>query len=227
VLFRGVVIEGVTCAGKSALLGALLGHPAFVRRAGASSLVLTEHHTQRVLESLGPRANLRLDDHLTLLRSHVDYLAGIATSLDRMTRWTAERRTNARFLAILERFHLTHVIGYPHVQWQDVADLDATLATLGVHLCVLRLDPAELRRRIRSDRSAGWGTFLAEPGHRDAFTHAPDDDEKAEHFTRQQERLLTLAARSRMPRLELDTTTLSPAECARRVLDVLLGERER
>src|SRR5262245_2300961 len=95
-LFRGVILEGVTCSGKSSLLRALVSHPSFVTRAGVSSIVLTEHHTQRVLESKGPRGVLRVEDNIELLRDHTDYLGKVAGRLGRMTRWREENLSNPR-----------------------------------------------------------------------------------------------------------------------------------
>jgi hypothetical protein len=223
-LFRGVILEGVACSGKSSLLRALLSHPLFVGRAGASSIVLTEHQTERVLESMGPRARLRVKDNVALLREHVDYLGKVAGRLRRMTRWQEGNLTNPRLTAVIERFHLTHVLNYQHLDWADVADIDAALAALGIRLCLVVSDPGELRRRICRDRAGAWGAFLSEPGQRGHFAEHPGDEAKVRYFIQQQEALMTLAQRSRMPKVKVDTTALSPLMAAEAVLDVLTGE---
>jgi thymidylate kinase len=220
-LFRGVVLEGVACSGKSTLLRTLLKQDAYLERGGMSSLVLTEHHTQRVLEGLGPRAALRASDHLDLLRGHTAYVRSLASRLSSMRRWREERLPNPRLVAILERFHLSHVVSYAHLEWQDVEAIDADLAEAGMHLCVLRVDPRDLTERLQRDRPGAWGQFLAEAGHRGALASPPSDIEKAEHFIHQQEELLQLAERSRMPRIELNTSDLSPADAAARVMESL------
>ena len=223
-LFRGVILEGVACSGKSSLLRALLSHPSFVDRAGASSIVLTEHHTQRVLESKVPRALLRVQDNVCLLREHTDYLGKVAGRVRRMTRWQEENLSNPRVIAVIERFHLTHVLNYEHLDWAHVADIDGLLAEIGMRLCLVTTAPNELRRRIRDDRAGAWGAFLSEPGQRGAFAEHPSDEEKAGYFVQQQDALLALAERSRIPKCEIDTTTMSPLVAAEMVLTILIGD---
>jgi hypothetical protein len=223
-LFRGVILEGVACSGKSSLLRALLSHPSFVGRAGASSIVLTEHHTQRVLESRGPRALLRAEDNVALLREHTDYLGKVAGRIRRMTRWQEENLSNPRMIAVIERFHLTHVLNYEHLDWAHVADIDGLLAEIGIRLCLVITAPDELRRRIRGDRRGAWGAFLTEPGQRGHFTEHPSDEAKARYFVQQQEALVALAERSRMTKSQVDTTATSPLMAAEVVLRMLMGD---
>ena len=222
--FRAVVLEGVAGSGKSSLLRALLAHPRFVKRAGSSSLVLTEHHTQRVLEALGPRSSLRVEDHLELLGGHVDYLTRVASRLDRMTRWKQGRLENQRFVAIVERFHLTHVLNYAHLEWRDVSDLDRQLTRIGAVLGVVTASPKELRARL-SSRGPDWGTFLSEPGQRRHLPEAASPTERADYFIAQQAALRELAACSSMTRVEIDTSALVPEAAAERVLALLIGEK--
>ncbi len=225
-LFRGVILEGVACSGKSNLLRALLAHPAFVGRAGGSSIVLTEHHTQRVLESKGPRALLRVQDSVDLLREHSDYLGKIAGRICQMTHWQKENLRNPRLIAVIERFHLSHVLNYQHIDWEHVGDIDEHLAEIGIHLCLVITAPEELRRRIRADRTGAWGSFLSEPGQRGCFAEHPSDEAKVRYFVQQQDALLTLAERSRMPKSQVDTTALSPFMAAEVVLRMLIDDHQ-
>ena len=224
-LFRAVVVEGVAGSGKSSLLEALLAHPSFVNRSCSSSLVLTEHHTQRVLEAAGARSSLRVEDHLGLLGSHADYLTVIASRLDRMTRWKRDQLESPRFTAIVERFHLTHVLNYAHLEWSDVAALDQRLASLGAVLCVTTADPDDLRVRLAS-RGPDWGAFLHEPGQRHRLPEAATPSQRADYFIAQQAALRELATRSSMTGFEIDTSALAPESAAERVLELLVGESE-
>jgi hypothetical protein len=196
----------------------------FVSRAGASSIVLTEHHTQRVLESKGPRAQLRVQDNVLLLREHTDYFSKVAGRIGRMARWQGANLGNPRMVAVIERFHLTHVLNYEHLDWAHVVDIDAQLAELGIYLCSVIAAPSELRRRLSSDRADAWGSFLSEPGQRGCFAEHPSDEAKARYFAKQQEALLTLAERSRMPKFQVDTTETSPLLAAEAVLRLLVGD---
>jgi putative acetyltransferase len=210
---RGVLIEGIPCAGKSTLLRGLLSHPSFVHRAGLSTLVLTEHHTLRVLEPR--RGSLGVADNVGLLRGHVDYIAALTARLAAMPHWRG--RPNPALTVVLERFHLSHVVSHQHLRWEDVAALDAELADVGVRLCLLLVTPAELRRRLLGDRGARWASFLAEEGVRDRLVDASDVDAQVDYFLRQQDALRTLSARSRMPVEEIDAS-IDPEGAVRRVL---------
>jgi hypothetical protein len=75
-LFRGVISEGVSCSGKTSALRALMRSPVFVDRPGLSTVVMTEHQTQRVLEGVGPSRVLDPDRSVALLSEHVTYVRG-------------------------------------------------------------------------------------------------------------------------------------------------------
>ena len=139
-----------------------------------------------------------------------------------MTRWHEENVGNPRVTAVIERFHLTHVLNYEHIEWAHMEDIDRRLANIGICLCLVIAAPHELRRRICADRSGAWGSFLSEPGQRGHFAEHPSDEAKARYFVRQQEALLTLAERSRMPTSQVDTTKASPLLAADAVLKLLV-----
>ncbi len=219
-LFRAVVIEGVACSGKTSALHSLVRHPAFVERPGSSSLVLSEHHTQRVLEGLAARSELKTANSVDLLNEHVGYVRGLRARLLGVQRWSRDNAANPRFVVVFERFHLTHVLNYDDVVWRDVAGIDAELAEMGFDLCVLTARRMELEQRLAA-RGADWSAFLAEQGQRHRIDDAAHFGGKVGYFVEQQEELLALAERSRMPTTVLDTSTLSLDQVVSRLLDVL------
>ena len=220
-LLRGLIIEGVSCAGKSTLLRALLSHPSYLRRGGQSAVVLTEHHTQRVLEGAGLRRTLSVADNVNLLRSHVTYLAGLAGRLKAMRRWVDEDLPNPQLSAVLERFHLTHVLHYQHMAWADVSALDDELAELGFRHCLVVASAAELERRLSVERGARWGGYLVQDGVRGRLQGEPSVEAKAQYFVRQQDALRHLARCSRLPAVEIDTSD-APLESSVQTLIRLL-----
>lgn len=212
----GLILEGVCGAGKSAALQALQAAPAFQGRGFSSLLCLTEHHTQRVLEPLEESGELEKDDHLDLLGGIVDFLEG-RRSLAARHDWSARGRTAHRFGFLLERFHLTHAVQYPHLDWSDLEKIDARLGELNCKLAILTVPPETLRDRLFSPaRDESWFAYLR--------TVAADDAGIVRHYVSQQEKLLELAAGSRLPGAVFDAARNSPAELAAQLLEFWLED---
>ena len=58
---QGLILEGISGTGKSSVLRALLRHDFFVQKPFFSSLVLSEHHTQRVLEAIEKERAIKVE----------------------------------------------------------------------------------------------------------------------------------------------------------------------
>ena len=193
----GLILEGVSGSGKSTLLREILRCRTFVDREYRSAIVLTEHHTQRVLERKEQDGGLVTEDHLRLLRRHVGYVEGINRSLCSMD-WRERNRVNMRVPYLFERFHLTHVAHYDYLAWQDVDKIDRRLARLNCRVCVLTIDVETMRERIIDRRDEGFRRYLNRFGSTEELI--------LKHFTDQQHELLELARRSRLPSIELDSS---------------------
>ncbi len=160
----GLILEGVSGSGKTTILEALLRSERYLGRGHLSSLVLTEHQTQRVLEPKQRTKGLSVEDNVALLRRHVGTISALEAGL-RGTGWSDRNRVRHRVCYVLERFHLTHVCHYPHVGWDDVEDLDRTLARLGCKLCLLTADRSVLEGRVTDGRDdLEWRTHLSSLG---------------------------------------------------------------
>ena len=108
---KGLILEGVPGTGKTTLLKSILRSPRYVDRSFLSTIVLSEHQTQRVLEAKEEEEGLNRHDNVALLEGHVTYVGGILRGLEGMPR-CANGRTNNRVT-----YH------YPHVDWKDVAHI--------------------------------------------------------------------------------------------------------
>ena len=201
---KGLVLEGVPGTGKTTLLRSILRSQRYVDRSFLSTIVLSEHQTQRVLEAKEKEEGLDRHDNVTLLESHVRYLGGILRGLKGMP-WCENGRTNNRVTYLIERFHLTHVYHYAHVEWKDVAHIDSQLADFGCKLCLVIGDPREIVERIRRDRP-GWKEWA---GGIDA----------AGHLRAQQDCLLGLRAESVLESMIIDSSTTGLENSLDRVLD--------
>ena len=205
----GLILEGVSGSGKTTVLHALLRGERYLERGYLSSLVLTEHHTQRVLEPKQRREGLGVEDNVGLLRRHVETIRALEARLHQ-TDWAARGRTLHRFCYVLERFNLTHVCHYPHVAWGDVEDVDGALAGLGCKLCLLTADGSVLEERVTDARkNPEWRRQLASLG--------ADRRQVVDHLVAQQEGFLEVCRASSMPFIVVDTSRTRAAEAAEEI----------
>ena len=76
---KGLILEGVPGTGKTTLLKSMLRSRRYVDRSFLSTIVLSEHQTQRVLEAKEEEEGLDRHDNVALLESHLAYLGGNAS----------------------------------------------------------------------------------------------------------------------------------------------------
>ncbi|MEW6711039.1 MAG: hypothetical protein AB1403_14525, partial [Candidatus Riflebacteria bacterium] len=98
----GLLLEGISGSGKTAVLSEVLGSERFLRRPFMSSLVLTEHQTQRVLERKEREEGLSIADNLNLLNQHLTYIEQGNEGLERM-QWCNPSSKAMKMPFILER----------------------------------------------------------------------------------------------------------------------------
>jgi thymidylate kinase len=206
----GLILEGICGTGKTTLLRALVQSARFTRKTFLSSIVLSEHQTQRVLERKEREQGLAVADNLTLLDQHVSCLESMHERLDQMP-WRANNRTNMRVVFLLERFHLTHVYHYSYMSWDDVKGIDARLAKLNCKLCLLTMDNSIFKKRIIDSRDSAWREYLGR--------HGDSDDEILDHYRKQQEYLRRLCQKTALNVSVCDTTNMSVDETVGQVLD--------
>ena len=101
----GLILEGISGTGKTTLINSMLRTNSFTEKTYLSSIILSEHHTQRVLEKKEREQGLTREDNIRLLNSHVNYISSLYSQLDQMS-WCRKKSTAMRIPYLLERFHL-------------------------------------------------------------------------------------------------------------------------
>ena len=206
----GLILEGICGSGKTTILRSILQSDRYRDRPFLSAVVLSEHHTQRVLERQENEAGLTPEDSVRLLDGHVSHLESLNERLARMD-WLERNRTGMRVPYVFERFHFTHACHYPHVRWDHVEPIDRRLAALNCRVCVLTVPEERIHERIIAGRDAGWRDYLRR--------HGSSEDEIVDHYRMQQERLLELRRMSVLPVVVIDTTRSTADEAAERAID--------
>ena len=206
----GLILEGICGAGKSTVFREIQKSDRFTQRPFSSAILLSEHHTQRVLERKEREEGLLVSDNLSLLDQHCSYLEDLNARLDQMP-WCENGRTNMCLLYLFERFHFTHVYHYADMSWSAVQEIDARLARLNCKVCLLIIDESVLVDRIIHSRDAAWREYLSRYGE--------TEEEIVRHHVLQQETLLDLCSQSKLETLALDSSNVDVQDTVAQVID--------
>ena len=212
-LYQGLILEGISGTGKSAVLESLLAHSHIQNFPALSRLVLTEHHTQRVLEILEQQETLDSTHHISLLEDLLCFI-------ERMQSRTSARGWNESGLQpydlffLMERFHLTHVFRFPDMNWNKVAHIDQRMRKIGAVLCLLTVDADILEERLFSRQNTCWLNYLKRYG------ETPDD--VVNTFMQRQTLAVQLAEQSCLPLIQLNSSHMSIAELTDALVRFLL-----
>ncbi|MEN1758993.1 hypothetical protein [Anoxynatronum sibiricum] len=211
-MYQGIILEGISGSGKTEVLQALLHHPLLNTLSAASRLILTEHHTQRVLELQEQRRRLQPEDHIALLEELTSFIEGCAArTLGRG--WNENQLASHDLFFLLERFHLTHVFRFPHMKWDHVKEVDQRLKPLGTILCLLTVDAETLEKRLFSRQHTCWLQYLKQYGDTPAAI--------VDTFMKRQEEARRLSQSSCLPILEINTSSKTASTVAQQIITTL------
>jgi hypothetical protein len=198
-LFQGLIIEGISGSGKTSVMEKMLVHPCMQQSAALSRIILTEHHTQRVLELKEQQGLLQTSDHIDLLDGITTFLEGMHQKIVSRD-WSSPILDDAGLFFVLERFHLTHVFRFPYMQWHHVESIDRRLLHLGAQHCLLTVNAAVLEERIFTRASDCWLNYLKRYGN--------TPSEIIDTYMQRQQQAIELSHKSCLPLIQLDTSAL-------------------
>lgn len=207
----GIILEGVAGTGKTTTLYKLLASKYWNNKPFLSSVILSEHHTLRVLENKRLDKTHTKNDSVELLDDHIDYLEAIRTKL-KQTSWLERDRTAQKMPFVLERFHLSHVYHHDNVAWTDVDSIDKKLYNLNAKLFIFTIKPEDMKHRIIEDyNKSGWQDYLK--------TIGKNDSEIIEYFSKKQEEYLSMAKRSHLDTVLIDSSTMDTDSIVKIIFD--------
>lgn len=165
-------------------------------------------------------------DHVTSIQSWLSNLAAFLDDLNR--RFQASRLPNHRFAPAWTPTCVLEALGFDVPVYdlplprEALLDIERCLAAIGLHLVVLRVPSCRIRAQCvestRAHRGPKWTQYLNEFG--------PDDQTRAEHIERAQDRLLRWARTSSLPLHLIDTDTNDWDDYAREVTDLITGQQK-
>ena len=180
-----LLVEGIPTSGKSTLIDALVREHvvrAPTRRIG-TLVSLTQNHTGGPLVPAEDAGTLTKDEtvaHLETVGRHVSWLVE-----------TAVQGSMPQPFIVIDTLHITHCVRH-EPDWEDVAQLDTTLAGLGGKLVLLTISPETLWRRLFEGRERA--------AFRDGYARRFGDSPEAiyRYFLQEQERMKDLCDCSEM-----------------------------
>jgi len=201
---RGLVIEGMSHAGKTSLLNAMKRVHAQDEQAERSVLALGEHYSQVLNRVHGALQRLTREEHLHLLQERL-------TLLEHLNDWACwlgdgKRRSRGLFF-LLERFHLNHRCAFPDAPDDEITAIEQRLCNLGATTVLLTISPDIVEERMQRRSPHRWQNHTKN-------TLAKE----AETYIHGQARMIASAQQSHVPTTEVNTDDRNWEEYARTIL---------
>jgi len=189
-MIRGVIIEGLSTAGKTSVFSALKRLHSQTNNGEKTIIAISEHYSQVLHSYQGVLRTMDKDEHIQLLSHHVDYLE---QQYNWINSFGNTKPSNGIFY-LLERFHINHRAAFPNSE--EIGVLEKRLSRLNSHCVLLTLSHAVKPRYIES-RGDAWKSYVME-------NHSTET-EACQKFLENQEKLRTCAKQSLIPTLEINT----------------------
>jgi len=202
-LSRGVMLEGISCAGKTSTMYALKRFFATDTELERNVIMLGEHYTQVLNSIQGEYKNHEHAQHTEMLFRRVEMieqLHGWACSLGDF------RRTSRGLFTVFERGLINHTSHYEDYDSPQTRELARRFAQLGIEAILLIISDELFEKRIRQRD----GQMNA--SHGDAYYR-----EQAEKAKKHQDHMLRAAQKTDMPCRIICTDAMDWDEYARMI----------
>ena len=203
----GLVLEGIVGSGKTSVIRHL---KKYFYEKDCSSLILTEHLTERPMEPLSSANPANSVFHLDRLMNVIETLYN--------TKKSEPKNSFSNPYFVFERFHLSHcldIAGFE--QFNLYYSIDTRLNEHGAKLVVLSVPENAIEERCivstRRWRDIKWGNYLN--------SIAENDAGAAEYYKIQQKRFFTLCQKSEIPSMVVDTSHSDWEEISFQIVEFL------
>ncbi len=141
---KGLLLEGIAVAGKSAIIRVLREHPLWRRR--RSTLVLSDFFTERANDHL---RSLTAESYRTLMQRNLRILQAAKQIESSSPLFDSEDRRDLCY--VLEGFHVTNALVHTDVDVDVFADIDVELERLDCRLALVVVDEKLIGIRIAEE----------------------------------------------------------------------------
>ncbi|PJN55376.1 hypothetical protein PAEVO_20970 [Paenibacillus sp. GM2FR] len=203
-MIRGVIIEGLSTAGKTSLFSAIKEIHSQASNVEKSIIAISEHYSQVLHSYQGVLRSMDKDEHIQLLIRHVDYLELQYSWIDSL----GHTKPSNGIFYLLERFHLNHRAAFSNSS--NIEVLEKRLFRLNAQCVLLTLSEDAVEPRFIESRSNAWKSYVME--NHSTVTEA------CHKFLEDQDQLRMCAKQSLIPTLEINTDEADWNSYARQIL---------
>jgi hypothetical protein len=203
-MIRGVIIEGMSTAGKSSIFSAIKRIHSQTHNDEKTIIAISEHYSQVLHSYKGILRAMDKDEHIRLLDSHVNYLEQQYNWMESLGH---KKPSNGVFF-LLERFHLNHRAAF--INSPEIEFLEKRLSRLNAHCVLLTLSQKAVEPRFIESRSEAWKSYVMK-------NHSTVMD-ACQKFLKDQENLRICAKQSHIPTQEINTDEADWDSYAKQIL---------
>ncbi|MBE1447337.1 hypothetical protein [Paenibacillus sp. OAS669] len=153
-MIRGVIIEGLSTAGKTSVLTALKKMNSQSPKVERTMIAVSEHYSGVLVDDHGVLRNLQQEEHLGLLNRHVDYIEQLHSFMTSLGRTKASHGV----FYIFERFHLNHRAAFGTST--GLGTLEQRLSNLNALSVLLTISSDVVESRYVESRGENWKSYV-------------------------------------------------------------------
>ncbi len=193
-MIRGIILEGISCSGKTSLLNSLKRIHAENPENERSVIILGEHYSQ-VLQSVhGEASKYSNREHIEILNGRVEMLESLSNHSESLG--PHSRRARGVFF-IYERFHLNHRQAFPDNEQNNIENIEARLCNLNAVCYLLSISNSKVGERL-----------IARDNHMSTLADS-DMQLKVNEYTHRRDELDIIASSSLLEYKTLNTDSLN------------------
>ena len=201
-LISGIVLEGLSTAGKTSVLKEIKKVQAQDTDAERSVVILGEHYSQQLQKIHGKEVSLSEQSHAELLEQRIDAISVLHS-------WALElgphNRASRGLFYLFERFHLNHRISYPDSSY--ISSIEEKLKELACSCIILTISSDNIEQRL--EHPSG-GALAGKPLKKAAVD-----------WLMFQEKLLECADKSAVPTTIINTDDMEWTQYANKIMKLI------
>lgn len=198
---RGIVLEGLSCSGKTSLFNALKLQHGILDNSERNTIFLSENYSQNLNLVNGKYEKLSKAENFMVLQDRISMLENLNNYANSMGMHS--RRARGLFY-IFERFHINFAFCFGKGCDTGYKEVESRLKNLNAHTILCTISDHEIERRLK---------------HRASITGGAVTQKEILEYKANQDILIKLAKSSVLPTIILNTDSMDWENLAKSVLN--------